>query len=198
MVTENTEPLEDGAAPQGTSAESTESTPRTFTQEDVNRLTGQARRDARSQFSDYDALKERAARADELEQAQLSEAEKMSQRATTAEAQVAEANARTADALIASEVKVRAVQLGVVDPDAAYLLMDRSSVKYDPDSGVSGVDDALTQLLDDKPYLKGAAARTPNINPESGQPAPVTRLSADQQEAARLMGMTDEEYSQGL
>jgi hypothetical protein len=198
MVTENTEPLEEGAAPQEQAVSQPDSTPRLFSQEEVNRLTGQARRDARNQFSDYDALKERAAKADELEQAQLTEAEKLSQRAADAERQLADANAKTADALIASEVKVRAVQLGVVDPDAAYLLMDRSSVKYDPDSGVSGVDDALTQLLDDKPYLKGAAARTPNINPESGQPAPVTRLSTDQQEAARLMGMTEEEYSLGL
>jgi hypothetical protein len=198
MVTENTEPLEEGAAPQEQAVSQPDSTPRLFSQEEVNRLTGQARRDARNQFSDYDALKERAAKADELEQAQLTEAEKLSQRAADAERQLADANAKTADALIASEVKVRAVQLGIVDPDAAYLLMDRSSVKYDPDSGVSGVDDALTQLLDDKPYLKGAAARTPNINPESGQPAPVTRLSTDQQEAARLMGMTEEEYSLGL
>ena len=102
------------------------------------------------------------------------------------------------NALISSEVKVKAVQLGIVDPDAAYLLLDKVNVKYDAKDGVTGVEDALTQLLEDKPYLKGVAGRIPNINPEGGQAAPALRLTADQQEAARLMGMTEEEYSQGI
>ena len=88
--------------------------------------------------------------------------------------------------------------MGVVDPDAAYLLMDKSSVSYDSANGVVGVDNALSRLLEEKPYLKGSVSRTPNINPEGGQPAPVTRLTEDQREAARLMGITDEEYAQGL
>ena len=158
----------------------------------------QTKRETRQQFSDYPQLKERAAKADELEQAQLTEAERLTQRATEAEKQTAEANTQLTNALISSEVKVKAVQLGIIDPDAAYLLLDKSSVKYDTKDGVTGVVDALTQLLEDKPYLKGAAGRIPNINPEGGQAAPALRLTADQQEAARLMGMTEEEYSQGL
>ena len=64
---------------------------------------------------------------------------------------------------------------------------------------MTGVEAALTQLVEDKPYLKGVPAnRAPNLNPQSGDLAPSLRLSADQQEAARLMGMTDEEYAQGL
>jgi hypothetical protein len=109
-----------------------------------------------------------------------------------------DANVKLADALISGDVKVKAVQLGVVDPDAAYLLMDRSNVRYDSDNGVTGVEEALTQLLEDKPYLKGTASRSPNINPESGQPAPSVRLSDDQREVARYMGMTEEQYAQGL
>ena len=204
MTTDNTAQPEEGGTPQATEAEAHVATPpaeidtRNFTQEEVNRMVGQARREVRGQFSDYSDLKTRAARADELEQAQLTEAERLTQRATDAEKQTAEANTQLTNALISSEVKVKAVQLGIIDPDAAYLLLDKSSVKYDAKDGVTGVVDALTQLLEDKPYLKGAAGRIPNINPEGGQAVPALRLTADQQEAARLMGMTEEEYSQGI
>ena len=204
MTTDNTAQPEEGGTPQATEAEVHVATPpaeidtRNFTQEEVNRMVGQARREVRGQFSDYSDLKTRTARADELEQAQLTEAERLTQRATDAEKQTAEANTQLTNALISSEVKVKAVQLGIIDPDAAYLLLDKSSVKYDAKDGVTGVVDALTQLLEDKPYLKGAAGRIPNINPEGGQAVPALRLTADQQEAARLMGMTEEEYSQGI
>jgi len=100
--------------------------------------------------------------------------------------------------MIASEVKVRASQLGIIDPDAAYLLLDRSNVRYGEDGGVTGVDEALTQLLEDKPYLKGSPNRAPNLNPQSGEPAPTLRLTDDQREAARLMGITEEDYAKGL
>ena len=202
MVTENTQPIED--APQAppaevepTTAEPSTAPERTFTQEEVNRMQAQTRRDERGKFSDYGDLKARAAKADELEQAQLSDAQKLEARAIEAERKVGEAQEKIASAMIASEVKVRASALGVIDPDAAYLLLDRSNVRFDADNGVSGVDDALASLLEAKPYLR-STNRTPNINPESGQPVTTIRLSADQREAARLMGLTDEEYATGL
>ncbi len=200
MVTENTEPIEDGAQTQPVEAVTvpTESpADKTFTQDEVNRMMGQARRDARSQFSDYSELKSRAAKADELEQANLTEAERLEARVSDAEKRATDAQGQVSSAMIASEVKVRATQMGIVDPDAAFLLLDKKNVAYNVTDGVSGVDDALAQLLEDKPYLR-AGNRTPNINPETGQAAPPVRLTVDQREAARLMNLTDEEYSQGL
>ncbi len=95
MVTP-TEPTEDGAEAQAVTAEVTteaETTARTFSQEEVNRMMAQTRKDTRGQFADYNDLKQRAARADELEQAQLSESEKLAQRAADAE-KAAEAEKR--------------------------------------------------------------------------------------------------------
>ena len=201
MVTENTEPTGDEAAqatPAATPEPEGQGPERTFTQEDMNRIQAQTRKEVRNQFADYSQLKERAAKADELEQAQLSEKEKLEARATEAERSAATAAQRIADAMIASEVKVRASQLGIVDPDAALLLIDRTNVLYNEDSGVTGVEDALTQLLEDKPYLKGAPNRAPNLNPQSGEPAPTLRLTDDQREAARLMGITEEQYASGI
>ena len=200
MVTENTAPLEDAAPAQTVEVEATTTEPtteQTFTQEQVNRMMAQTRREERGKFSDYGELKTRATRADELEQEKLTETERMEARAVEAEKKAADAQQQIASAMIASEVKIRASAMGVIDPDAAYLLLDRSNVHYDAEAGVSGVDDALAGLLEAKPYLR-SANRTPNLNPETGQPAQSVRLTADQQEAARLMGMTADEYSQGL
>ena len=202
MVTENTQPIED--APQAppaeveqTTAEPSTAPARTFTQEEVNRMQAQTRRDERGKFSDYGDLKARAAKADELEQAQLSDTQKLEARAIEAERKAVEAQEQIASAMIASEVKIRASALGVIDPDAAYLLLDRSNVRYDAADGVSGVDDALASLLDAKPYLKGTN-RTPNINPESGQPVATIRLTAEQREAAKYLGMSEDQYAKGL
>jgi len=205
MVTDNTGPTEDLAKTEPAEVDQTtaEQTPATdnlqFTAEQqayIDRINSKTRRDERNKFKDYNDLKARAARADELEQAQLTGAEKMEARAIEAEKKVTDAQAQIADAMIASQVKVRASQMGVVDPDAAFVLLDRTNVQY-TDGAVTGVDDAIASLLEDKPYLRGIN-RTPNINPESGQPVQAVRLTDLQLEAARMMGLTAEEYAQGL
>ena len=201
MVTGNTEPEDVGtqaAQPVESPEGDAQAQKRVFTQEDVNRMQAQTRRETRNQFGDYAELKEKAAKADELEQAQLSGQERLEARASEAEKRADDAMQREQSALIAAEVKVRASQLGIIDPDAAYLLLDRTNVRYNAGEGVTGVDDALTQLLENKPYLKGQANRAPNLNPQSGEPAPTLRLTEGQREAARLMGMTEEEYALGI
>ena len=202
MTTENTAPTGDEAnqaVPPATQPEpESEGQQRTFTQEDVNRIQAQTRREVRNQFADYGQLKDRAAKADELEQAQLTEKEKLEARVGEAERKAASAADSISTAMIASEVRVRATQLDIIDPDAALLLADRANVRYSEQDGVTGVDAALTQLLVDKPYLKGTPNRVPNLNPQSAEPASTVRLSADQREAAKLMGLTEEEYARGL
>ncbi len=200
MVTENTEPMAEGEPTQPVEAAppTGESTAEpTYTQEQVNQMMGKTRREERGKFADYGTLKERAAKADELEQAQLTEKERLEARVEQAEKQAQAADQRIAETLISTAIQVQAGQMGVVDPEAASLLIDRSNVRYSAEDGVSGVEDALTQLLENKPYLK-ATNRTPNINPEGGQPDTSVRLTAEQREAARYLGMSEEQYSKGL
>lgn len=91
---------------------------------------------------------------------------------TKAQAATALANTK----LIRGEVKFLSAELGVVDPDAAFALMDQKDVKVDDQGNVTGVKDALTALLKDWPYLKGQpGSGAPPIvggssNPGAGNP----------------------------
>ena len=170
-------------------------------QDEINKIVAQTKRDTRRQeqakFSDYENLKVRAAKADELEQAQLTENERLQARAEEAERRANQADTQVSDALISSEVKVRAAQMGIVDPDAAFVLIDRSGIQYDASNGVTGVEDALTALIESKPWLR-SNNRTPNINPENGQAVPSVRLTEEQRAVARSFGMSDEQYAKHL
>ena len=134
MVTENTDqPIEDVAQTQpadviATAAEAPSE--KTFSQDEVNRMMAQTKRDTRQQYSDYNDLQKRAARADELEHEKLTDTEKLEARAVEAERKATDAQQQIASAMIASEVKVHAIAMGIVDPDAAFLLLDRKNVAY--------------------------------------------------------------------
>lgn len=59
------------------------------------------------------------------------------------------------------KVHTAAAKLNIVDPDAAYLLLDLASI--DPDDS-QGVTKALKALVKDKPYLiRGSAPPTPGV-----------------------------------
>jgi hypothetical protein len=55
--------------------------PRTFTQEELDRIVGERLQRERAKYADFDALKEKAAKFDEAEQAQKSELQKATERA---------------------------------------------------------------------------------------------------------------------
>ena len=201
MVSENTAPTGDevtqAVPPAGQPEPEGEGQQRTFSQEEMNRIQAQTRKEVRNQFADYGQLKDRAARADELEQAQLTEKERLEARVEQAEKNAQAADQRITEAMIATAVQVQASQMGIVDPEAAFLLVDRANIRYTAETGVAGVADALTQLLESKPYLKGPN-RTPNINPEGSQADAPIRLTAEQRDAAKYLGMTEDQYAKGL
>jgi len=66
-----------------------------------------------------------------------------------------------------NEIYARANKLGIVDPEAAYKLLDTSLVEFG-DDGVQGVEEALQALLKDRPYLKQTA---PTISMSTTNPS---------------------------
>jgi hypothetical protein len=154
------------AAPEGGAASGTAATsgnqPRTFTQEDVDKMIGQRL----SKFADYETLKARAAKADELEAAQGTETDKLRTKAEReaekrAEAvkQAAEATTRANNALMRAAVVSAASQLNAADPGDVFTLLDKSELKVDEETGdVTGAKEAVEQLLKAKPHLLKRAA----------------------------------------
>ena len=70
--------------------ETTEATAeRTFTQAELDQIVGERLARERTKYADYAVIKEKAARLDSLEEAQKSELEKATERATAAEAELA-------------------------------------------------------------------------------------------------------------
>lgn len=73
-----------------------------YTQADIDRIIGERIAGVRSKYADYDDLKVRAAKADELEAAQLSEVERAVKRAEQAEADLKAEQERVAQAELAA------------------------------------------------------------------------------------------------
>ena len=57
--------------------------------------------------------------------------------------------------LIAAEVREIGLRVGLIDPEAALALMNRDGVAVDENGRVSGVKEALDELIAAKPYLAG-------------------------------------------
>ena len=89
----------------------------------------------------------------------------------------AESNERLArEALVKSAVIAEASKQGAVDPDDVFALIDRSELDIDFEKlSVSGVDQAVKNLLEKKPHLKGgkpsqpAGAQPPSSDPDGDQ-----------------------------
>ena len=164
--------------------------PKMFTQEEVNAFMGKVRAEERGKFPDYVNLKERAALADKLEQANLTEKEKATKTASEWQRKALDADARIADTAIRSEIRVQAVVQGIVDPDAAVALIDRSGIAYSEAEGVKGVAEPLGALIAAKPYLKGVPQPkpAPNLNTKDGKPpAAAPQLTPEQRNVAHRL-----------
>lgn len=80
---------------------------------------------------------------------------------------------KTKEATLALQIQAAAQKAGAVDLEAVTKLLNRNAIIYNEDGTINGVDEAVTALLESKPYLKaGEANVTPSVgsgtNPGSG------------------------------
>ena len=95
---------------------------------------------------------------DERKKAAMTETERLRAAKEEAEAQAAKTLAAANEILIRAEVKSIAADMGLVDGDAAYALIDREDVEV-KDGKVKGVKEALEALVKAKPWIKKGEAK---------------------------------------
>ena len=142
-----------------------------------------------------DEMKALQAKLTAIETASLTEQEKKDkeyqraqEQAAALAAQLAEQTKRNQELQARAIVQAAAARLGVVDPDAAYVLL-RDSVALEPDEhgalDAKKIETALRDLLKAKPYLLGAP-QTSAANPAKSANGPQPEDAAARRE--RLYG----------
>jgi hypothetical protein len=112
----------------------------------------------------------------EQERAALSEEERRQVEFDEAVQAREAAEARAAEMQLQYEVAARASTLGIRDPRDAVRLMDWDALEFNDRGEVSNMDNVLTALLTEKPYLRGTVqAITPppggEVTPPGGNPS---------------------------
>lgn len=143
----------DGGAGDGT--QGTQDAPRTFSQEDLDRIVKERLARQKTQFADYEDLKAKAAKLDEVEANNLSELEKAQKAAAEAVAERDKIQAEVKEARLTAAIlaEVAKTDRKVVDPEAALRLLDRSTLELGEDGVPTNIAQAVDALLEARPFL---------------------------------------------
>lgn len=119
-----------------------------------------------AQKSLEDAQKQLQAKDDEGK----SELQKAMDRVGELEGRTRVADGTVRDLRLQNAVLVEAMKKDIVDPDAAFRLLDKDQVDYDGDRPTN-VADLLDDLIEDRPYLKATKEpKAPHKAPSSASP----------------------------
>lgn len=152
---------------------------RTFTQEEVDAILRDRLGRERAKYGDYSELKAKAERWSEYEEAQKSELEKLQERVAKAEQAAKETETRARETLLKARVEVEAVRLGFRKPEDAYALANLDGVSFGEDGTIVGLQEALDQLAQDRPYLlAGEPGKPPAPRTNAGEGNPPSAGSA--------------------
>jgi len=92
----------------------------------------------------------------------LSETERMRVRLSELERELTQRELALREHTLRYETMLRARDLGIIDPDAAYRLLDLSEVEYDESGRPTNIERLLRELIRKRPYLAGNSASATN------------------------------------
>jgi hypothetical protein len=93
----------------------------------------------------------------QIEDAQLTETERLKKQAEESAGKVSAAEQKLRDTLTRLEIERAARKLSIVDEDAAFRLLDASKIEFDKDGQPTNVSSLLEALVKAKPYLVEAS-----------------------------------------
>lgn len=114
-------------------------------------------------------LKELEGKVRAEEEAKMTEQEKLQKRLAELERQSTEYQQTMQARTLEYEVKLHAARLGVVDPEAAYRLLDIREMEFGEDGKPANIEKALRALIAAKPYLAGGGGQVSPTNPAQGK-----------------------------
>ncbi len=142
---------------------------KTFTQAELDDIVQQRLAREKGKYTDYDQLKKDADELKKLKAASQTEAEKLTNRLAELEKEQATWQRERQESTVRYEVLLAAGKLNIVDPDAAYRLLDLAEIEYDKEGRPTNVEAVLKGLVKAKPYLVKAQATPPaSINAGDG------------------------------
>lgn len=179
---------------------------KTFTQEEVNRMMGDRATRASGATEKQILEKLGVESLDDAEasikayrdrqEKEKSELQKAQDAKEAAENKAKDAEAKANEKLIRAEFIVEASKAGVEHPEDAYSLADRSKVKILDDGKVEGVADAVKVLVEAGrlPLTSQKKAADLDGGEGDGDKDKLEKLTAEEAEIAKKMGLTAEQY----
>lgn len=156
----------------------------------------------RAKYADYDELKAKAQKFSEWEESQKTELEKAQEAAQKAAREKDSAIALANERLIKATFIEEASKHGVAHPEDAYALASRESVAVDQSGTVSGVADAVKELIDGGRLVLNGKPQAPGLNGGAGgeqRPSEKAKaLTDDQRAVAQKLGISEEAYQKQI
>lgn len=145
------------------------SSEKAYSQSELNRMFAERAKQAESAllkrlgFESPDDAEKLLAQVREKQEAEKSELQKAMEMADAKDKQLQALMERQKELVVQSGVTTIANRLGIIDPDAAYRLLDKSAIEYDENGQAKNIEPLLVSMLKDRPYLtgKGASAMNP-------------------------------------
>jgi ATPase subunit of ABC transporter with duplicated ATPase domains len=113
----------------------------------------------------------------QFEAEKLTESERLQRRLQELEAQHTAAQQALQERTLRYEVMLAASKYGIVDPDAAYRLLDMAALEFGEDGRPQNLDKALRTLVQERPYLLGSSGGVSATNPARSGALPVFKRS---------------------
>ena len=149
-----------------------------YSQEELNRMfaerSSQAERSLLKKLGfekveDAESILRKARERDESEKTELQKAQ---EKAAQLEKERESWMSKQKETAAQYDVALKAAKLGIVDPDAAWKLLDKSALDY-VDDKPSNTEQLLQAMLKDKPYLAGGGSSAANPAKSGGTIDPI-------------------------
>ncbi|HNY84541.1 MAG TPA: hypothetical protein PLP17_13360 [Oligoflexia bacterium] len=139
-----------------------------YSQDELNRMFAERAKQAESALlkklgfesvSDAESL---VKESKERKEAEMSELQKAQERAKELEKQLAASAELQKNMATLADITAKAAKLGIVDPDAAFKLLDKGAIEYDDDGKPKNTEALLVAMLKERPYLAGTGSSAMN------------------------------------